>query len=65
MIPYHELVKVICGLLRHPYPHVCVDFVASELLSLLEQYGYPVTDELAGAVVRSESDIALGLLEKR
>jgi hypothetical protein len=38
--------------------------VACDLLSLLVEYGYPVSNELAGAVVRAEDDVALEILNE-
>lgn len=60
-----RILEYVRQLLQHPYPLICRHAVASDLLSLLEEQGYAVSDELAGAVVRADDRVALGLLSGR
>lgn len=53
---------MIDRLLTFPFPQICRHNVACTLLDILERHGYPVSTELAGAVVRAEDEIALTLL---
>lgn len=61
-VPADRIVKAIEGLLRFPFPQVCRHLVAADLLSLLEECGASVSEELAHAVVRAEDEEALDLL---
>ncbi len=62
-IPVHEVFRLVRGLIKFPYSKICVHMVASDLLSLLEKYGYSIPAELAQAVVRAEDDKALIILK--
>jgi hypothetical protein len=61
-IPADKLLRMVRRLLEFPYPQICRHSVACDLLSLLEEHGYPVTDGLAAAVVRADDGKALELL---
>jgi hypothetical protein len=61
-IPADKLLRMVRRLLEFPYPQICRHSVACDLLSLLEEHGYPVTDALAAAVVRADDGKALELL---
>jgi hypothetical protein len=62
LIESTEVVKIIRGLLRFPYPQICRHSVALDLLSLLEASGAPISQELADAVVCSDDASALRIL---
>lgn len=64
-LPAHEVLDIVQRLLQFPLPTICRHAVAADLLSALEAHGYPVSNELAGAVVRAEDDVALKLLRAR
>lgn len=57
------LVTAIRQLLGFPFPTICRHSVAADLLAILEDHGAPVSEELAGAVIRAEDAEALVLLE--
>jgi hypothetical protein len=61
-LPLDVVLSEVRWLLTFPFPQVCRHLVAGRLLDQLERHGYPLTHELAGAVVRAEDDDALELL---
>ena len=67
MIPDEKIFKMIKQLMKFPYSQICIHVVASNLLSALEESGYPVTDDfkaLAHAVVFAEDEEAIKLIGK-
>jgi hypothetical protein len=62
MIPASKIMAMIAGTIAFPYPKICKHLVAADLLSLLEEHGFPVTTELAGAVVNADDEVALDLI---
>jgi hypothetical protein len=64
MVPASLLLRQVERLLKFPHPTICRHFVAGNLLDALERSGFPLTQALAGAVVRAEDDRALRLLKK-
>jgi hypothetical protein len=65
VIPAEVILKQIEWLMKFPYPTICRHLVAANLLSTLEEHGYPVSKELARAVVGADDDAALALLAER
>jgi hypothetical protein len=61
-IPSDALLKMIERLLRFRYAEICRHMVAADLLSILEQYGFPVTKGLAEAIVNANDEESLALL---
>lgn len=53
----------ILELVKFPYPTVCVHYVGARLLNMLEESGYPITSELAMAVVCAKDEEAIRALE--
>lgn len=62
-IPPVELLRMVRNVVSGPFPQICVHTVASGLLSLLEDSGYPLSDDLANAVVRADDATAVRLLD--
>jgi len=63
-IPQARIIHIIERMMRFPYPTICRHSVAADLLSLLEEYGRPVSTELARAIVQADDDTALVLLAR-
>jgi hypothetical protein len=59
------LVKMIERLLKFPYGTICKHHVAAQLLAILEQHGYPLSQEkaLVKAVIDADDESALELLK--
>ena len=64
MIPQERILHIIERMMRFPHPTVCRHLVAADLLSLLGEYGFPVSQELAKAVVGADDEKALELLRQ-
>ena len=63
-VPAALVLRMVDRLLRFPLPTICRHAVAGDLLDALERSGFPpLTQELAGAVVRAQDDRALRLLK--
>ena len=61
-IPSEQILTMIQQLLKFPFPQICRHSVCADLLSLLEQNGYPVSGDLAGAVIQANDEVSLKLL---
>lgn len=61
-IPAFRIWRMIENAIKFPYPQICKHLVAADLLSLLEQYGVVVSEELAKAIVSADDEAALLLL---
>ncbi len=61
-LPAKTVLAFVQRLLEFPYPTICRHKVAADLLSLLEEAGYPLSQELARAVVFAHDDEAEILL---
>lgn len=62
---YHkDLLKYIQAIIEFPESKICKHYIAGLMLSLLEESGYPVSKELAGAVVNAEDEEALRILSE-
>jgi len=64
-IPMSQVESILTQILEFPYSQVCIHLVALKLLSLMEEYGYDLSDDLIKAVVDANSEKALYLLYKR
>jgi hypothetical protein len=62
-LPEDVVLKLIRDLIAFPDSKVCVHYVAGNLLSALETAGFPLSQELAHAVVFAEDDEALAILD--
>jgi hypothetical protein len=62
-LPLNAVLDEVRWLLKFPSSQVCRHLIAGRLLNILEKHGYPLTADLAGAVVRAEDDQALAILE--
>jgi hypothetical protein len=61
-LPLSVVLDEVRWLLQFPFPQVCRHLVAGRLLDQLERHGYPLTNDLARAVVRAEDENALEIL---
>ena len=50
--------------MKFPYPTICRHLVAADMLSALEEHGYPVSRRLVKAVVDADDEAALEALAK-
>lgn len=64
-IPQEVIFAAIEKLMHFPFPQVCRHLVALELLSILEQHGATVSEELARAICQAKDEEALTLLQQR
>ena len=62
-VPAKDIVRIVDGLLKFPFPQICRHSVALDLLSLLKENGIDVSEELAVAVIKADDDTALSLIE--
>ena len=62
-VPAALVLRLVDRLLRFPFPTICRHAVAGDLLDALERSGFPLTQELAEAVVKAQDDRALRLLK--
>lgn len=58
------LENMVIKLLEFPYPQICRHSVACDLLSIIEEHGGLVSNELAQAVTQADDEKALELLLK-
>lgn len=63
-VPYTVILKEIKRIINFPHGQVCKHYIASNLLNMLEENGYPLTDELANAIVNAHDDDAIEILNK-
>lgn len=54
MIDSVEILKIVRGLIKFPYPQICRHMIACELLGLLKDSGEDISDELMRYVVRAD-----------
>jgi hypothetical protein len=59
----NDILRMIYNLMKFPFPQICRHLVATDLLSLLEKHGHPVSPELAKAVVQADDLTAIRLLQ--
>ena len=64
MVTEAKILDLVKRLLNFPEPKICRHYVAANLLNILEESGYPISQELAGAVVNADDDYALNLLQR-
>jgi hypothetical protein len=64
MIAEQKIIAVAQRILKHPQGTICKHWVVLILLDLLEREGWPISMELAKAVVDADDDKSLELLEK-
>ena len=57
-----DILQFIRRLLSFPYPQICRHLVVCDLLSIMENKGMIVHNDLAEAVCQSDDDRALGIL---
>jgi hypothetical protein len=60
-ITEQDIFKQVSQIINFPYPMICKHFIAANLLSMLEECGYPATEQfkaLATHIVRAEDDAA-------
>lgn len=60
-VPIYVLETMVKKLLEFPYPQICRHSVAYDLLSIIEEYGGDVPNELAQAVTQADDERALEL----
>ena len=58
-----DVLTLVRGAIKFPFPQVCKHLVALDLLNLLITKGYEVREELASAVVEARDEDALQLLD--
>lgn len=66
MIKDEKILSMVKGLMKFPFPQICVHLVACDLLSALEESGYTVTDKfkaLADAVVKCDNREAINIVD--
>ncbi len=66
-VPADVLLRMAQKAIEFRYPQICKHLVASDILSMLEENGFPVTPDfcaLVKAVVNAEDDEALTLFNK-
>lgn len=63
-VPIERLEGIIVQLLNFPYSQICRHSVALSLLSLIEEYGGNVSEELARAITDADDEKALDLMDK-
>jgi len=63
-IPPKDLLKYVQAIIEFPDSKICKHYIAGLMLSLLEESGYPVSKELAGAVVGGDDEEALRILNE-
>lgn len=56
------ILQVVERMLKFPAPVICRHHVAAILLDVLKRHGFPLTNELAKAVVGADDETALKLL---
>lgn len=61
-IPAPVILEMVRGLLRFPYPKICRHLVAAELLSALDEAGYPISLSAISATFNARDEEALELL---
>lgn len=59
-----RLVNIIIKTLKFPYPQICIHSVSLDLLSLLEESGLIISNELSVYIVKAEDNLAILELEK-
>lgn len=59
-----QLLGYVKRALEFPFPQICKHMVAADLLSLLEERGLPIPDELAKAVVQADDETAIELIDE-
>ncbi len=60
----HDVLKLIEGFSKFPFPTICRHNVSCQLLSLLEEKGWKPPNELAKALVEADDETALKRLEE-
>lgn len=58
-----DILRLVENLMKFPFPTICRHAVASGLLSMLEEKGWPCPANLAEAVVKAEDQKALDILK--
>jgi hypothetical protein len=56
------LLKFIKRTIEFPYPQICKHLVASNLLSIMEENGFDLSQELAKAVINADDDKSIDLI---
>jgi len=59
-----QLLNFVKRAIEFPYPQICKHMVAADLLSLLEERGLPIPEELAKAVVQADDETAIKLIDE-
>jgi len=64
MLTDEQVMKMLCGLLKFPYPQICRHSVALDIMSCMEENGQtlPNWKELLAAVTQANDGEALRLL---
>lgn len=62
-IPIEQVLLLVKELLNFPGPRICTNHVSASLLCLLETNGFSLTHELAEAVVGSDNDKAIEMID--
>lgn len=57
-----DILALVRGAVRFPYPQVCKHLVALDLLNMLGEKGYNVREDLAAAIVEARDEDALAIL---
>lgn len=59
-----ELTRMIKRLIEFPYARICKHSIAADLLSLLNDHGYLINEDLADAIVNAKDEKALKILNQ-
>jgi hypothetical protein len=65
MITERDVYKVIKELIEFPFPQVCVHHAAGKLITMLENCGYEIDNDLVHSIVFAEDEKSLAMLEDK